>query len=255
MEDFVLFRHPTVCPLSHPGALLQCPLPTAILPFEIHRSRFSSEISSSESGIPTALAGCAVLGGCPNDYIAIVMLGFPWLFQAPFSIDYALSGLRDFLKRREWVLDYRDWSSSEHQSLDISHNEANSAANPNEPLEKLLLNNRFHRSFMAFADSYLAGERGCISMRISMSLVKIPADDSFRRIYTARDIINKYILAGSGMEMNIYQRCRQEILTTPDIVHPPLFDIPAVDENGTCSALASALSICTTSDNSLGIVL
>lgn len=34
----------------------------------------------------------------------------------------------------------------------VLRNEANSVLDPNEPLEKLLLNKRFRQSFMAFAD-------------------------------------------------------------------------------------------------------
>ncbi|MFQ6637379.1 hypothetical protein Gotur_013517 [Gossypium turneri] len=123
---------------------------------------------------------------------------------------------------------------------------------PNEPLDKLLLNKRFHQSFMAFADSCLAGESVHFFDEVH-ELGKIPIDDPVRRIYMARHIINKYIIAvliwrslfgvrihdhfvmeldfdyylelffGAAMEVNISHRIRQEILATTDLTHPDLF--------------------------------
>ncbi|XP_022726642.1 regulator of G-protein signaling 1 [Durio zibethinus] len=93
---------------------------------------------------------------------------------------------------------------------------------PNEPLDKLLLNKNFRRSFMAFADSCLAGESVHFFEEVH-ELGKIPIDDPVRRIYMARHIINKYIIAGAAMEVNISHRIRQEILTTTDLTRPVLF--------------------------------
>ncbi|KAG4170433.1 hypothetical protein ERO13_A12G146600v2 [Gossypium hirsutum] len=93
---------------------------------------------------------------------------------------------------------------------------------PNEPLDKLLLNKRFRQSFMAFADSCLAGESVHFFDEVH-ELGKIPIDDPVRRIYMARHIINKYINAGAAMEVNISHRIRQEILATTDLTHPDLF--------------------------------
>ncbi|MBA0563243.1 hypothetical protein Golob_008234, partial [Gossypium lobatum] len=123
---------------------------------------------------------------------------------------------------------------------------------PNEPLDKLLLNKRFRQSFMAFADSCLAGESVHFFDEVH-ELGKIPIDDPVRRIYMARHIINKYIIAvliwrslfgvrihdhfvmeldfdyylelffGAAMEVNISHRIRQEILATTDLTHPDLF--------------------------------
>ncbi|OMO81493.1 Regulator of G protein signaling [Corchorus olitorius] len=93
---------------------------------------------------------------------------------------------------------------------------------PNEPLDKLLLNKRFRQSFMAFADSCLAGESVHFYEEVH-ELGKIPLDDPVRRIYMARHIINKYIISGAAMEVNISHRIRQEILTTTDLTHPDLF--------------------------------
>ncbi|XWS34665.1 hypothetical protein CRYUN_Cryun21dG0057100 [Craigia yunnanensis] len=93
---------------------------------------------------------------------------------------------------------------------------------PNEPLDKLLLNKRFRQSFMAFADSCLAGESMHFFEEV-YELGKISIDDPVRRIYMARHVINKYIIAGAVMEVNISHRVRQEILTTSDLTHPDLF--------------------------------
>ncbi|PSS28793.1 Regulator of G-protein like [Actinidia chinensis var. chinensis] len=93
---------------------------------------------------------------------------------------------------------------------------------PNEPLDKLLLNKRFRQSFMAFADSCLAGE-SVHFYEEAHELNKVPVDDSVRRVYMARHIIDKYIVAGATKEVNISHRSRQEILTTSDLAHPDLF--------------------------------
>ncbi|CAK9172370.1 unnamed protein product [Ilex paraguariensis] len=93
---------------------------------------------------------------------------------------------------------------------------------PNEPLDKLLLNRRFRQSFMAFANSCLAGESVHFYDEVQQ-LDKIPFDDSVRRIYMARHIIEKYIVSGAAMEVNISHRSRQEILTTLDLAGPGLF--------------------------------
>ncbi|KAJ9169417.1 hypothetical protein P3X46_017619 [Hevea brasiliensis] len=94
---------------------------------------------------------------------------------------------------------------------------------PNEPLDKLLLNKRFRQSFMAFADSCLAGESVHFYNEVH-ERGKIPIDDTVRRIYMTRHIIEKYIVAGAATEVNISHRTRQEILTTVDLAHPDLFN-------------------------------
>ncbi|KAF8399837.1 hypothetical protein HHK36_015733 [Tetracentron sinense] len=94
---------------------------------------------------------------------------------------------------------------------------------PNEPLDKLLLNKRFRQSFMAFADSCLAGESMHFYDEV-YELGKIPVNDPVRRIYMSRHIIEKYIVAGATMELNISHRSRQEILSTLDLAHPDLFN-------------------------------
>ncbi|KAK8657377.1 hypothetical protein V6N13_035618 [Hibiscus sabdariffa] len=104
----------------------------------------------------------------------------------------------------------------------LLHTEEAVDVDPNEPLDKLLLNKRFRQSFMAFADSCLAGESVHFFDEVH-ELGKIPIDDPVRRIYMARHIINKYIIAGAAMEVNISHRIRQEILTTTDLTHPDLF--------------------------------
>ncbi|WCJ38638.1 G-protein coupled receptors GTPase activators [Euphorbia peplus] len=94
---------------------------------------------------------------------------------------------------------------------------------PNEPLDKLLQNKRFRHSFMAFADSCLAGESVHFYNEVHEHS-KIPVEDTVRRIYMTRHIIDKYIVAGGTMEVNISYRTRQEILTTSNLSHPHLFN-------------------------------
>lgn len=101
--------------------------------------------------------------------------------------------------------------------------EPETVMDPNEPLEKLLLNKRFRQSFMAFADSCLAGENVHFYDEVH-ELGKLPLDDPVRRIYMARHIIDNYISPGATMEVNISYRCRQEILTTSDLADPNLFN-------------------------------
>ncbi|KAK7280922.1 hypothetical protein RIF29_08497 [Crotalaria pallida] len=104
----------------------------------------------------------------------------------------------------------------------LAMSEPTSRINPNEPLDKLLLNKRFRQSFMAFADSCLAGESVHFFDEVH-ELSKIPEDDGVRRIYMARHIIEKYIVAGAAMEVNISHRSREEILTTSNLARPDLF--------------------------------
>ncbi|XP_052204945.1 regulator of G-protein signaling 1 isoform X2 [Diospyros lotus] len=100
--------------------------------------------------------------------------------------------------------------------------ESAAVVDPIVPFDKLLLNKRFRQSFTAFADSCLAGESLHFYDEVH-ELNKIPAEDTIRRIYMARHIIEKYIVPGAVMEVNISYRTRQEILTTPDLAHPDLF--------------------------------
>ncbi|KAL6505474.1 G-protein signaling regulator protein [Orobanche hederae] len=94
---------------------------------------------------------------------------------------------------------------------------------PNEPLDKLLLNRRFISSFMEFADRCcLAGESVHFYEEVQQ-LDKIPTFDHVRRIYMARHIIDNYLTPGAAMEVNISHRCRQEILSTLDLAHADLF--------------------------------
>ncbi|KAK6930904.1 RGS domain [Dillenia turbinata] len=98
----------------------------------------------------------------------------------------------------------------------------NPLVDPNEALDKLLENKRFRQSFMAFADSCLAGENVHFYEEVH-ELGKIPLDDPVRRIYMTRYIIQKYIVAGAPMEVNISHQTRQGILCTTDLAHPNLF--------------------------------
>ncbi|KAH9318493.1 hypothetical protein KI387_020262 [Taxus chinensis] len=91
-----------------------------------------------------------------------------------------------------------------------------------EPIEKLLHQKKFRRSFMAFADSLMAGESVHFYDELH-ELNKIPIDDTTRRIYLAGHIIEQYISVDSPMEINISHQMRQEILNTTDLAHPDLF--------------------------------
>ncbi|XXG88978.1 hypothetical protein AAC387_Pa12g1091 [Persea americana] len=93
----------------------------------------------------------------------------------------------------------------------------------NEPLDKLLLNKRFRHSFMAFADSCLAGESVHFYDEV-YEFSKIPVVDTVRRVYMARHIIEKYIQSGSDTEVNISHRTREGILSTTDLAHSNLFN-------------------------------
>ncbi|XP_061370001.1 regulator of G-protein signaling 1 [Gastrolobium bilobum] len=104
----------------------------------------------------------------------------------------------------------------------LAQSEPISRVDPSEPLDKLLLNKRFRQSFMAFADSCLAGESVHFFDEVHEHS-KIPEDDCVRRIYMARHIIEKYIVAGAAMEVNISHRSRQEILSTSNLARPDLF--------------------------------
>ncbi|XP_004502347.1 regulator of G-protein signaling 1 isoform X2 [Cicer arietinum] len=104
----------------------------------------------------------------------------------------------------------------------LVQSEPNSRIDPNEPLDKLLLNKKFRQSFMAFADSCLAGESVHFFDEVH-ELSKISEIDCVRRIYMARHIIEKYIAAGAAMEINISYRSKQEILSTSDLARADLF--------------------------------
>ncbi|KAH0910377.1 hypothetical protein HID58_033698 [Brassica napus] len=93
---------------------------------------------------------------------------------------------------------------------------------PNEPLDKLLLNKRFRKSLMEFAESCYAGETLHFYEEV-YEHGKIPEGDSIRRIYMARHIMEKFIVAGAEMEVNVSHKTRQEILTTQDLTHLDLF--------------------------------
>ncbi|KAF6157564.1 hypothetical protein GIB67_004502 [Kingdonia uniflora] len=105
----------------------------------------------------------------------------------------------------------------------LVHKGPSSNIDTKEPLNKLLLSKTFRQSFMAFADSCLAGESVHFYDEVH-ELSKIPISDTVSRVYMARHIIENYIVAGAMMEVNISHRTRQEILNTLDLTHPELFD-------------------------------
>ncbi|ESW35701.1 hypothetical protein PHAVU_001G257500 [Phaseolus vulgaris] len=146
------------------------------------------------------------------------------LVVAFFSISSSQPLLSQISLRRRETREFRTMS----QALGIpdsgvlAQSEPISRIDHNEPLDKLLLNKRFRQSFMAFADSCLAGESVHFFDEV-YELSKIPEDDSVRRIYMARHIIEKYIVAGAAMEVNISHRSKQEILSTSNLARHDLF--------------------------------
>ncbi|XP_057816520.2 regulator of G-protein signaling 1 isoform X3 [Cryptomeria japonica] len=108
--------------------------------------------------------------------------------------------------------------------------------NLDEPIEKLLEQKKFRHSFMAFADSRMAGESVHFYDEVH-ELNKIPITDTARRIYLSGHIIEQHISVGmdqlkwfeslfsvgSPMEINISHQMRQEVLNTTDLAHPDLF--------------------------------
>ncbi|CAN0929305.1 Regulator of G-protein signaling 1 [Linum grandiflorum] len=129
------------------------------------------------------------------------------------------------LRRRERSLDFQTMGQAlgiPDSGLLVQRDTAAPAIDPAETLDKLLQDKRFRHSFMAFADSCLAGESVHFYNEVQ-ELGKLPTDDPVRRIYMARHIIEKYIVAGAPMEVNISHRTRQRILTTTDLAHADLF--------------------------------
>ncbi|KAJ8569668.1 hypothetical protein K7X08_006245 [Anisodus acutangulus] len=155
-------------------------------------------------------------------FLLLVMTSALVLAFFSFSISQPLVSLMSL--RRKDHKEYKTMS----QALGIPDSgillqrESTSILDPNEPLDKLLLNRRFRQSFMEFADSCLAGESVHFYDEVQ-HFDKIPIQDSVRRIYMARHIIEKYIAAGAPIEVNISHRIRQEILSTNDLSHTDLF--------------------------------
>ncbi|KAL6983812.1 G-protein signaling regulator protein [Sarracenia purpurea var. burkii] len=154
-----------------------------------------------------------------------LLLSMASLFVLAFfsiSISQPLVSQMSLRKKEAQGFDSMGQALGIHDSGLLLQRESAPVVDPNEPLDKVLLNKRFRRSFMAFADSCLAGESVHFYEEVH-ELNKVPVDDTVRRIYMARHIIEKYIVAGATMEVNISHRSRQEILTTPDLAHPDLF--------------------------------
>ncbi|VFQ87668.1 unnamed protein product [Cuscuta campestris] len=155
-------------------------------------------------------------------FVLLIMTSVLVLLFFSFSISQPLISLMSLTKKDQ----------KEHQTMGqalgipdsglLFQNESSWDFNPNEPLDKLLINKRFRQSFMAFADSCFAGESVHFYEELQQ-LDKIPINDPVGRIYMARHIIEKYIVAGAPMEVNISHHCRQGILTTTNLAHPQLF--------------------------------
>ncbi|XP_055810430.1 regulator of G-protein signaling 1 [Solanum dulcamara] len=155
-------------------------------------------------------------------FLLLVMTSVLVLAFFSFSISQPLVSLMSLKKKDQKEYKTMSQALGIHDSGILLQRESTSILDPNEPLEKLLLNRRFHQSFMEFADSCLAGESVYFYDEVQ-HFDKIPIQDSVRRIYMARHIIEKYIAAGAPMEVNISHRIRQEILSTNDLSHTDLF--------------------------------
>ncbi|KAL9246549.1 hypothetical protein vseg_020067 [Gypsophila vaccaria] len=147
---------------------------------------------------------------------------------------FSLSSSQPLLSQISWRKRERPEFETMGQALGIfdhgivSQREQSMSKHCDEPLEKLLLCKRFRQSFMAFADSCWAGESVHFYEEVQ-ELGNLPADDSVRRIYMARHIIQKYIVPGAPMEVNISHRCREQILNTLDLAHPNLFKSAVIE--------------------------
>uniref|UniRef100_A0A3Q7GFJ6 RGS domain-containing protein n=1 Tax=Solanum lycopersicum TaxID=4081 RepID=A0A3Q7GFJ6_SOLLC len=155
-------------------------------------------------------------------FLLLVMTSVLVLAFFSFSISQPLVSVMSLRKKNQKEYKTMSQALGIPDSGILLQRESTSILDPNEPLEKLLLNRRFRQSFMEFADSCLAGESVHFYDEVQ-HFDKIPIQDSVRRIYMARHIIEKYIAAGAPMEVNISHRIRQEILNTNDLSHTDLF--------------------------------
>ncbi|EFJ14232.1 hypothetical protein SELMODRAFT_156749 [Selaginella moellendorffii] len=97
------------------------------------------------------------------------------------------------------------------------------AFNFNRPLELLLEHRRFRQSYLAFADSRMAGEVVHFYSEVR-ELNKLQQQHQVvQRIYMAEHIIDKYIKSGAPMEINISHQMRLDIINTTDLADPDLF--------------------------------
>lgn len=155
-------------------------------------------------------------------FLLLVMTSVLVLAFFSFSISQPLVSLMSLKKKDQKEYKTMSQALGIPDSGILLQRESTSILDPNEPLDKLLLNRRFRQSFMQFADSCLAGESVHFYDEVQ-HFDKIPIQDSVSRIYMARHIIEKYIAAGAPMEVNISHRIRQEILSTHDLSQTDLF--------------------------------
>ncbi|XP_021976033.2 regulator of G-protein signaling 1 [Helianthus annuus] len=154
----------------------------------------------------------------------VLLVVASFLVVAFFSISFSqpLVSLININKKESFSIKTMGEALGIHDSGILSQDDPTLDIDPNEPLDKLLLNKRFRLSFMEFADSCLAGESVHFYDEVQQ-LEKISVNDPVKRIYMVRHIIEKYISIGAPMEVNISHKTRQEILTTVDLAHPDLF--------------------------------
>ncbi|KAG6396455.1 hypothetical protein SASPL_142605 [Salvia splendens] len=154
--------------------------------------------------------------------VLLIMTSFLLMAFFSMSISQPLASLLSSMKNEQQDYTMMGNALGIPDSGLLVQQESTQSINPNDPLDKLLADRRFRQSFVEFADSCLAGESVHFYEEL-LQLDKIPVDDHVRRIYMARHIIDTYITPGATMEVNISHRCRQEILSTPDLAHLDLF--------------------------------
>ncbi|KAG6407941.1 hypothetical protein SASPL_130942 [Salvia splendens] len=154
--------------------------------------------------------------------VLLIMTSFLLLAFFSMSISQPLASLLSSTKKDKQDYNMMSRALGIPDSGLLVQEESIQSIDPNEPFDKLLMDRRFRQSFVEFADSCLAGE-GVHFYEELLQLDKIPVEDHVRRIYMARHIIDTYITPGATMEVNISHRCRQDILSTPDLAHPDLF--------------------------------
>uniref|UniRef100_A0A251U2P9 Putative RGS domain-containing protein n=1 Tax=Helianthus annuus TaxID=4232 RepID=A0A251U2P9_HELAN len=138
----------------------------------------------------------------------VLLVVASFLVVAFFSISFSqpLVSLININKKESFSIKTMGEALGIHDSGILSQDDPTLDIDPNEPLDKLLLNKRFRLSFMEFADSCLAGESVHFYDEVQQ-LEKISVNDPVKRIYMVRHIIEKYISIGitlkSPIESNI----------------------------------------------------
>ncbi|KAG6398746.1 hypothetical protein SASPL_140215 [Salvia splendens] len=145
--------------------------------------------------------------------VLLIMTSFLLLAFFSMSMSQPLASLLSSMKNDQQDYTMMGRALSIPDSGLLVQQESTRSINPNDPLDKLLENRRFRQSVWDSVHFY----------EELLQLEKISVDDHVRRISMARHIIDTCITPGATMKVNISHRCRQEILSTPDLAHPDLF--------------------------------